>query len=123
VAILSIKLEIPDEALKIYEARGPLDKTLAKTLATCVNYTAEKPIYFNDTQRKRLDRLFGRNFKSAEEVIQIMERYITARIGEVDVQLSPQILTRLKTRCFGKPFEQFLAERVVQGLEEFVAMR
>lgn len=123
MAIISIKLNIPEETLKKYESRGSLEKVMSETLTTCVDYTAQKPIYVNDTQRKRLDRLFGKNFKDADEIIQMMERYVTARIGEVNVQLSPQLLTRLKTRCFGKPFEQFLAERAVQGLEEFAAMR
>lgn len=123
MAILSIKLDIPDAILKKYEVRGSLEKVLAETLVECVDFTAKKPIYINDTQRKRLDRLFGKNFSTADELIHMMERYVTARIGDVDVQLSPQLLVRLKTRCFGKPFEQFLAERTVQGLEEFVAMR
>jgi hypothetical protein len=123
VAILSIKLEVPDEVLKKYELRGSLEKVMSQTLTDCVDFTAQKPIYVNDTQRKRLDRLFGRNFKNADELIHLMERYVTARIGDVDVQLPPQLLVRLKTRCFGKPFEQFLAERALQGLEEFAAMR
>lgn len=123
MAILSIKLDIPEEVLKKYELRGSLEKVLSQTLTDCVDFTAQKPIYVNDTQRKRLDRLFGRNFKSADELIQLMERYVTARIGEVNVQLSPQLLVRLKTRCFGKPFEQFLAERAVEGLEQYAAMR
>lgn len=123
MSILSIKLNIPDEVLKQYESRGTLEKVLSKTLTDCVSYSAEKPIYINDTQRKRLDRLFGRNFNDADEIIQVMERYVTARIGDVEVQLPPQLLTRLKTRCFGKPFEQFLAEHTIQGLEEFAAMR
>lgn len=123
MAILSVKLDIPDETLKKYELRGPLDKVLSETLTACVNFTASKPIYVNDTQRKRLDRLFGKNFKDADELIHMMERYVTARIGDVDIQLPPQLLTRLKTRCFGKPFEQFLAERTVEGLELYAGMR
>ena len=123
MAILSIKLDIPDEVLKKYEVRGSMEKVMSKTLTDCVDFTAVKPIYINDTQRKRLDRLFGKNFKDADEIIHIMERYVTARIGEVEVQLPPQLLVRLKTRCFGKPFEQFLAERAIEGLESYAGMR
>jgi len=123
VAILSIKLNIPDEILKQYEERGNLEKVLSQQLASTIAFTSEKPIYVNDTQRKRLERLFGRNFKDADDLVHLMEKYVTARIGEVDVTLSPALLIRLKTRCFGKPFEQFLAERAVVGLEEYVGMR
>lgn len=123
MAILSIKLNIPDEILKQYEERGNLEKVLSQQLASTIAFTSEKPIYVNDTQRKRLERLFGRNFKDADDLVHLMEKYVTARIGEVDVTLSPALLIRLKTRCFGKPFEQFLAERAVVGLEEYVGMR
>ncbi len=123
MAILSVKLDLPDNVLKKYELRGPIDKVLSETLTDCVNFTSTKPIYITDTQRKRLERLFGKNFKDADELIHMMERYVTARIGDVDVQLPPQLLTRLKTRCFGKPFEQFLVERVIEGLELYAGMR
>ncbi len=123
MAILSIKLDIPDDVLKVYELRGPLEKVLSEQLIKCVHHTSFKPIYLTDTNRKRLERLFGKNFKDPEDLIHVMERYVTARIGDVDVQLSPALLTRLKTRCFGKPFEQFLAERAIYGLEEYAGMR
>lgn len=123
MAILSVKLNIPEDILKQYEERGILEKVLSNQLAACVAFTADKPIYINDTQRKRLERLFGRNFKDADELVHQMEKYVTARIGEVDVKLSPALLIRLKTRCFGKPFEQFLAERATIGLEEYAGMR
>ena len=123
LATLSIKLSIPDDILKQYEDRGSLEKVLSAQLVSCVSFTADKPVYVNDTQRKRLERLFGRNFKDADDLVHLMEKYVTARIGDVDVTLSPALLIRLKTRCFGKPFEQFLAERAVVGLEEYVGMR
>jgi|WetSurMetagenome_2_1015567.scaffolds.fasta_scaffold04523_4 hypothetical protein len=123
MAILSIKLDLPDEVVKQYELRGSLEKVLSDQLTKCVNYTSTKPLYLTDIQRRRLDRLFGKNLKDPEELVHMMERYVTARIGDVDIQLSPALLTRLKTRCFGKPFEQFLAERATIGLEEYCGLR
>jgi hypothetical protein len=123
MAILSIKLDLPDNILAQYEKRGPIERVIASQLVKCADHTSSKPIYLTDTQRKRLERLFGKNFASSDELVHMMERYVTARIGEVDVQLPPALLTRLKTRCFGKPFEQFLAERTVIGLEEYAGMR
>lgn len=123
MAILSIKLDLPDDILKVYESRGPLEKVLSDQLSKCVNHTSSRSLYLTDTNRKRLERLFGKNFKDSDDLIHMMERYVTARIGNVEVQLPPQLLTRLKTRCFGKPFEQFLAERAIYGLEEYAGMR
>jgi hypothetical protein len=124
MALLSIKLNIPDEILHKYEAlEGSLEKNLSSRLVAAADYTSTKPLYINDKLRQRLERLFGRNFSTPEDLVHQMEKYITARIGDVDVQLSPTLLTRLKTRCFGKPFEQFLTDRVVVSLEEYVGMR
>jgi hypothetical protein len=123
VATVTVKLNLQESTLAEYEKRGSLDKVLSDHLTSTLNFTSTKPLYFTDTQRKRMDRLFGRNFKSSEDLIMQIEKYITARIGEVDIQLQPSLLARLKTRCFGKPFETFLAERIIIGLEEYTGMR
>lgn len=121
---ISIKLNLPQEVWDVYQSNGkPLETALSQRLISCQDFTSEKPLYITDTLRRRLERLFGRNFQTPEELVHTMEKYITARIGEVDVPLQPLLLTRLKSRCFGKPFEQFLAERVVCGLEEYAGMR
>ena len=121
---ISVKLNLPQEVWDLYQQGDrPLDYMLSNRLIECKNFTSNKPLYVTDALRKRLERLFGRNFDKAEQLVEVMERYITARIGEVDVQLNPTLLNRLKSRCFGKPFEQFLTERVVEGLEEYAGMR
>lgn len=124
MALLSIRLNMPKEVLDKYEQQGEnLGKTLSARLVQCVDHVSEKPLYIDDRLRRRLERLFGKNFDRPEDVVHMMERYVTARIGEVDVQLAPQLLTRLKSRCFGKPFDQFLAELTVEELERHVGMR
>ena len=124
MAAVVVKLHLPEDVLAKYEESGPLDKVLAEKLRKTVDFNAEKPLYINDHLRRRLERLFGRNFDSPEDLVKLMERYVTARIGDVDIQLSPILLQRLKTRCFSnKPFEQFLTDQVITGLEEYVGMR
>jgi hypothetical protein len=118
-----LKIQLPDEIVTKFESEGPLDKVVTKRLLHAADFTSEKPLYITDVQRRRLDRLFGCNISSPEALIHLMEKYVTARIGEVDVTLSPVLLSRLKTRCFGKPFETFLSDLIVRGLEEYVGMR
>lgn len=124
MALLAIKLNVPKEVLNKYESQGEdLGKVLSKRLIECVDYTAEKPLYVDDKMRRRLDRLFGKNFNNADQVVQMMERYVTIRVGKVNIQLSPLLISRLRSRCFGKVFDKFLEERVIEGLEEFAMMR
>ena len=124
MTLLSIKLNVPKEVLDKYEDQGQdLGRTMSKRLVQCADYVSEKPLYIDDRLRRRLERLFGKNFDGADEVVHLMERYVTARVENVEIQLSPQLLTRLKSRCFGKPFNQFLTERVIEGLEEYAMMR
>lgn len=124
MALLAIKLSLPSEVINAYEERGELGKVLSAQLTRTVHYTADKPMYINDALRLRLERLFGMNFQSPEDLVRKMERYVTARIGDVDVQLKPQLLQRLRTRCpSNKTFEKHLEERVILGLEEYAGMR
>lgn len=123
MATLSIKLTLPEEVLKKYELRGSLEKVLSEQLTKCVDFTSQKPIYITDALRRRLDRLFGKNFEDAEVLVGALERFVTARIGDVDVVLPFPLLSRLKSRCFGKPFEQFLTDRVIISLEEYCGIR
>jgi hypothetical protein len=121
---ISLKLHLPEDVIEKYEESGPLEKVLADRLIKTADYTATRPIYINDYLRQRLERLFGRNFATPEELIKTFEKYVTARIENVDVALPPALLQRLKTRCFSnKPFNIFLSEQVVKGLEEYVGMR
>jgi hypothetical protein len=121
--IVSLKLSLPAEVVEKYESQGPIEKVLAERLTSSVDYTAKKPLYLNDYQRTKLDRLFGRNFSTPDEVTKAIEKALSVRVEEVPIALNPTLLSRLRSRCFGKTFEQFLQERVVAGLEEYCGMR
>lgn len=120
---VSVKLDLPLDVFNIYESQGPLDKVLAAQLAKCCTYAAKKPLYINDEQRQALDKLFGRNFGSADELVKAVAELVSISVDNVEVPLNPLLTKRLKSRCFGKPFNQFLAERAIAGLEEFAGMR
>jgi hypothetical protein len=121
--IVSLKLSLPSEMIESYEKQGPLEKVISDRLQAAVDFTSKKPLYITDTQRARLDRLFGRNFSSSDDLVRAIEKALTVRIEEVPVHLNPVLLTRLRSRCFGKPFERFLEEQTVKGLEEYCGLR
>jgi hypothetical protein len=121
---VSVKLTLPDETYTAYEAlKQPIEKVFADRLVNCVDFTSKKPLYITDYQRQRLDRLFGRNFASTDELLRAIEKALSVRIEGIPINLNPTLLTRLRSRCFGKTFEKFLEELTVQGLEEYAGMR
>lgn len=120
---ISVKLDLPQEVLEAYEKEGPVERVLADRLVASVAHTSKHPLYISDYQRSRLEKMFARNFSSVDEFVKTVERALSVRIEGMPINLSPTLLTRLRSRCFGKPFEKFLEEETVRGLEEFAGMR
>ena len=125
---VQVRVILPKEIADLYEIQAEdtgstLEETLQDRLQSCVYYDSEKPLYFTDAQRQELDSLLKRNVGSAEKALSAIRSQLTADVGGFKVLLSPNVLQRLKTRCFGKPFEQFFRETVNRVLEEFVTMR
>lgn len=125
---LRTTLQIPQAILTAYEneanAKGvPLESVLSARLLAAASHSSIKPLYLEDPKRKELERLLGVNIRSADHLISIVRSLQSVKVGDVSVPLKPTLLTRLKTRCFGKPFPDFLAERVSIGLEEYAGMR
>ncbi len=45
------------------------------------------------------------------------------RVQKVIISLKLNLLQKLKTRCIGMEWEQFLEQRVTHALEQYVGMR
>ena len=82
-----------------------------------------KPLHISDDQRRRLEAALGKNFSHAHELVAMVERSMTIQVGETQVPLTPYLLDRLKSRCFGLPFDKFIERTVKQALEEFCGLR
>lgn len=121
--LLSVKLDLPKEVYDAYESQGPLEKVLATRLIQSVDHTSKKPIYIPDDIRQRLDKILGRNLSGPEDLLHAVEQIVCISISDVKVPLHPTLLKRLRTRCFGMQFEDFLADQTVKSLEEFAGMR
>ncbi len=123
--LLKLTLELPSDVYHEYVKQSPdgdMEDVMSSRLAACVGYDADKPLYFSDAERQELEHLLGRNLSSASEALAAVKRALTVKLDGVEVPLQPALLTRLKTRCFGKTFPEFLKERIVRGLEEFTMM-
>lgn len=106
------------------EAHGvDVEELLAERLESCVEHTSLKPIYINDSQRQALDKLLKMNLTTAEQLVVRVQQALSVEINHITIPLDPNLLTRLKTRTFGVPFEKFLSQVITEELERFVGMR
>lgn len=99
---------------------------IGKKLKNTVNYNANKALYINDAQRSKLEKLFGKNFNSADDLVMSLESVLTIDIlieKRVEILLKPNLIQRLRTRCLRGSFESFLQKEIVIKLEEFVGLR
>lgn len=126
--LVSLKLNIPRGVFEKYEAQASASETstesvVADRLVTCVNQTSKKPLYIDDEMRQKFDSLFGKNLSTPEQLYKEVEKLLKVNVADIEVNLKPLVVTRLRTRCFGTTFEDFVKQRVTEGLEEYVGMR
>jgi len=132
-----VRLKLSPELISAYELQAAdlgltLEEILALRLAKCVALTDNKPLYFNDEERQELESLIGKNVSSAMEVVRLIKSALSVKIVgkqpnsnpfSLRVDLKPALLGKLHSRCFGRPFEDFLAQIVVEELERYCGVR
>lgn len=91
----------------------PLEEILTQRLLLCSKHTAEKPIYFNDDQRRELEGLLEANFAKPEEVIAKVRPVVGVTVDGVVIPLNSRQIERIKSRCFfGIKYEDKLKELI-----------
>lgn len=124
----AVRITLPgalyDHYLGEADAAGvDVEDLLAARLEAAKDYRAAKPVYFDDAERRELERLLGRNvLHSADALIQIRNA-LAVRVNKVIISLKPNLLAKLKSRAVRQDFDKFLTERIIQALEEYVGLR
>ena len=124
-----LTLELDEALVDLYEeqamARGiTLEDMLKERLHRCQSHLATKPLYLDDAQRAKLEEALGHTFSSAEQAIAQVITATTLQVGDVGVEIRPQLAARLSTRVFrGETWEQVIQREVTRGLEAFCGMR
>lgn len=121
--VVRTTISLPEALYQAYSEGGDPEPVIADRLGRCLFHTSSKPLYFTDDQRRELERLLGRNVSGPAEALRLITSLVTMKVDNLKVELKPRVLERLKSRCFGKPFTQFLAQLVNDELERFVGMR
>lgn len=125
---LVFRTSLEPEVAQAYEDRAlkngvAAELAMASTLKQFAHVDSSKPIVLSDAQRREIEAALGRNFNTSEELTTHVVRSLQLRVGEIEVPLSPHLLDRLKTRCIGMEFSQFVIQTVKRGLEEFAGLR
>lgn len=125
-----VPIHLPAPLLASYQEQAalldvPVSNLIASRLAASLNHGAQKPLYFDDDQRRALESLLCRNVSTSEEVISEVRTALSVSIGDLSIHLPPNVLLRMRTRFFGQPneWDKFVRDRIVEGLEEFVGLR
>jgi len=105
------------------ELKKPIEYLIAERLPQLAQSHSIKPIIIDDEARRRIERVLGRNLSEPDELIRILERALTLQVGDTPVELTPYLLERLRSRCFGMPFDKFVAFTVRRALEEYCGLR
>lgn len=121
------KLTLPLETYTLYESQArekkqPLDAVFSERLNACVGHVSTKGIYVSDTDRAAIEALTGKNVSSASDLIGALRYALRIKVAGGDVTLKPEVVERLKSRCFERDFPRWLADLVKKNLEQFVGL-
>lgn len=123
-ATLLLPAEVQDAYERIAaQEKKPLDQVLSERLVDCVNHKANKGLWFGDAERGEIEAAVGSNIRQASDLVGLLRRALAVTVGETRVPLKPDLLARLKSRCFTPPFDQWLGNLVREKLEEYVGLR
>lgn len=125
---VQLRIVVPEEILDQYQKQADVlgidvELVAGARLAQCVRHTAQKPLYFDDDERRELERILGKNATTTRDMIVQIRNSIAVKINNLKIALRPALLSRLKSRCLGMQWESFLEKVIVEDLERYVGMR
>ena len=123
---VTVRITLPGATIAKYEPQtrnATLEETMAERIIRCASYHDTKPLYFGDQDRAKLEGLLGKNLSSPKDALHLLQRSFSVRANNVQITFKPSLLARLKSRCFSKDFEKWLANLVTEELERYVGLR
>jgi hypothetical protein len=125
---VKLSLYVPETLLDAYAERAAklghsVEDELLMRLRDCAGHTAQQGIYLDDVTRQALAMLAARTIKTPADVLEFARKQTLLKVGGVDIVLSPQLADRLRSRCFGKAWDEHIREVVIRNLEVEVGLR
>src|SRR5947207_904936 len=90
--LLRLQVDLPSDTAAEYESQAKLrgltlEQLLSERLTRCVTHTATSGLYFSDEDRNALERIFGRQLKTAADVIRHGAKLVTISVEGIKVGL------------------------------------
>lgn len=126
--IVRMTIELPESLVKHYEEQGEAwgrtpEHEIATRLHRCRTYVATSPLYFTDDERRELESALGHNCTNPGVVLQQLKHAVTLQVGEVKIELPPNLQQRLRSRVFrGQTYQAVITKQVIDGLKRFCGL-
>ena len=126
--MIRVQLDIPITLYEHYKQQGGAwDRTaeseIAERLKRCKSHVSITPLYFTDDERHEIEAALGHNCSNAGVVLQQLKQAVTLHIGDVRIELPPNVQQRLKSRVFrGDTYEAMLKREVLRGLKVYCGL-
>jgi len=126
--LIRLSVDLPSDTAAEYESQArdkgvSLEQLLSERMVKCVSHTAQSGLYFSDAERNELERIFGRQLKTAADVLRHAAKLVTISVEGIKVGLTPRLIQRIKSRTFHNPLAEVVKREVRAGLELFCGMR
>ena len=124
-----VRLPLPESLLTTYEKEAdrsgkPLEEFLAQHLRkTRALLAQEKPLIVTDADRRRMESALAKGFNDGSQLADACVKLATICVNGLDVTVGEQVIERLRTRCYGMTFDEFIQGTVSRLLENEVGLR
>lgn len=125
-----LKLKVPEPLYDKFAERAikfnrePEDEMLSR-LRSCVDFTdvGAGAIYVDNDTRNQLTQISGKLIQSPADLVNWAKRVASLQVGGVTIELTEQLATRLRSRTFGRTWDEHITRTVLEALEQSVGMR
>lgn len=125
-----VRLELPSDLYDKYVAHAKTserepEEEMVERLKRCVDHTAARGIYLDDTHRKELESATGRLITTPEQAVQRLKELSAIMVGDVIVDIPQRLQSRLLSRAKAcrKEYEEFIKKEIGEALERVAGLR
>jgi hypothetical protein len=125
---IKLTLRLPESIYDAYAERAAKlgkepEDVIRERLTLCVTYNDTSPIYLTSAERNFISQIAGKLIRTPEDLIAWARAVSTLSVAGIGVELSEQLLGRLRSRTFKRPWDEYLRSTVTECLEQHVGLR